>query len=183
MAGASGPRAVLQAAITLSERPASRRASPTAHFPGAPSAEVRRRLPKWLRKRIAGEQAAVAECMRLAQRSRDELTRALFRQIASDSLRHAEIVASLAAYLDRGVSASAPTGITRAEVERLIEREHAAEASEGIDLGRNLGGMMHLLWESMEADERKHEELLRRLLDLGLAGSAPKARRLLRGRL
>jgi uncharacterized protein len=177
MAGTPGPRAVLQAAITLSERSSAPGRSPAGDSVGSPSPKLRRQLPKWLRRRIAGEQAAVAECMRLAQRSRDELTRALFRQIASDSLRHAEIVASLAAYLDRGVSASAPTGITRAEVERLIEREHAAEATDEIDLGSGLGGMMHLLWESMEADERKHEALLRRLLDLGLAGPGPKTPR------
>ncbi|EQD60404.1 hypothetical protein B1B_07802, partial [mine drainage metagenome] len=42
-----------------------------------------------LRARIRAEQRAVADCMWLAQKSRDELTRAVFRQIASDSLRHA----------------------------------------------------------------------------------------------
>ncbi|MGB6441823.1 MAG: hypothetical protein WBF81_00800, partial [Thermoplasmata archaeon] len=129
MAGSVGSRVVLEAAITLSERfgPA---APPSASSPkDGLSPELRRKVPGWLRNRIAGEQNAVAECMRLAQRSRDELTRALFRQIASDSLRHAEIVASLAAYLDRGVSSSAPTGISRADVEHLIRREHEAEAT------------------------------------------------------
>jgi uncharacterized protein len=125
---------------------------------------VRREAPQWLRNRIAGEQNAVAECMRLAQHSRDELTRALFRQIASDSLRHAEIVASLAAYLDRGVTTSIPTGITRTEVEHLIEREHEAEEKGGNDLGPELGGVMRILWDSMEADEKKHELLLQKLL-------------------
>jgi uncharacterized protein len=171
MAGGAGSRAVLEASIALGER-----ASPpetSAH--ALPSSdglnpELRRKIPGWLRDRIAGEQSAVAECMRLAQRSRDELTRALFRQIASDSLRHAEIVASLAAYLDRGVSTSAPTGITRADVEDLIRREHEAEETSEIDLGPELGGMMRILWESMESDEKKHERLLELLLDAGLTG-------------
>jgi uncharacterized protein len=169
MAGSAGPRTVLESAIVLGER-----AAPTRPRDGARTAEglrpeLRRKIPGWLRDRIAGEQNAVAECMRLAQRSRDELTRALFRQIASDSLRHAEIVASLAAYLDRGVASSAPTGITRAEVEHLIEREHEAEATSEIDLGPELGGMMRILWESMESDEKKHERLLEFLLESGLA--------------
>lgn len=125
---------------------------------------IRREVPRWLKNRIGGEQKAVAECMRLAQRSRDELTRALFRQIAADSLRHAEIVASLAAYLDRGITSSVPTGITRGDVEDLIAREHEAEETSGTDLGRDLGGVMRILWESMEADERKHERLLQKLL-------------------
>jgi len=168
VAGSAGSRAVLEAAITLGERagPASHR--PKAGPPGGLSQELRRKVPGWLRERIAGEQSAVVECMRLAQRSQDELTRALFRQIASDSLRHAEIVASLAAYLDRGVASSAPTGITRTDVERLIGREHEAEATSEIDLGPELGGMMRILWDSMESDERKHEHLLQLMLDAAL---------------
>ena len=167
--GSAGSRVVLEAAITLGERLGAASRRPKATDKDRLSAELRRKVPGWLRDRIAGEQSAVVECMRLAQRSRDELTRALFRQIASDSLRHAEIVASLAAYLDRGVASSAPTGITRADVERLIGREHAAEATSEIDLGPELGGMMRILWDSMESDERKHEHLLQLMLETELA--------------
>ncbi len=182
MADPGGPPVVLQAAIELGELhgPARVLRKRVASSPAPPL--VRREVPRWLRNRIVGEQNAVAECMRLAQRSRDELTRALFRQIASDSLRHAEIVASLTAYLDRGITSSGPTGITRADVEHLIAREHAAEETTGSDLGPDLGGMMRILWDSMEADERKHELLLQKLLDAGLAdggstGSRPAKRR------
>ncbi|MGI0071070.1 MAG: hypothetical protein ACRECT_03240 [Thermoplasmata archaeon] len=168
VAGTAGSRAILEAAIQLSER--FRQGSPTPRAGGKLTLrpELQRKVPGWLRNRIAGEQSAVSECMRLAQRSRDELTRALFRQIASDSLRHAEIVASLAAYLDRGVSSSSPTGITRADVEQLIQREHEAEATSEIDLGPELGGVMRILWDSMESDEKKHEHLLQQLLDADL---------------
>jgi uncharacterized protein len=160
----AGSPEVLEAAIALGElhRPPGARAGSNSAVEALPA--VRREVPRWLRERIVGEQNAVAECMHLAQRSRDELTRALFRQIASDSLRHAEIVASLAAYLDRGVTSSVPTGITRSEVEHLIEREHEAEERSGTNLGSDLGGMMRILWNSMEADERKHELLLHELL-------------------
>ncbi len=176
MAGGAGSRIVLEAAIQFGERgtaatPGVRRKAKDGLDPA-----VRRDLPRWLRNRIAGEQSAVAECMRLAQRSRDELTRALFRQIASDSLRHAEIVASLASYLDRGVASSSPTGISRADVEHLIQREHEAEATSEIDLGPHLGGMMRVLWESMESDEHKHERLLQLLLEAGLAGGRGRSR-------
>jgi predicted transcriptional regulator/rubrerythrin len=168
-------RVILEAALALERHWGSAR-PPRAKRPESTlPPELRRTLPRWLRARIVGEQAAVAECMRLAQRSRDELTRALFRQIASDSLRHAEIVASLSGYLDRGVASSAPSGITRADVERLIRREQAAEASADIELGPRLQGMLRILWESMEADEKKHERLLRRLLDTGLADGRRRA--------
>jgi uncharacterized protein len=169
MTGPAEPRIVLEASIALGEL--YRKAPSGAPRPRTPSPppRVRDETPQWLRQRIVGEQNAVAECMRLAQRSRDELTRALFRQIASDSLRHAEIVASIAAYLDRSVSTSVPTGITRSDVRDLIDREHDAEATGGAELGPQLGGVMRILWDSMEADERKHEMLLQRLLDSGLA--------------
>jgi uncharacterized protein len=165
MSSAGDARLVLEAAIELDEMFGATGSSGRPGGPRPPRTEVHRDTPRWLRNRIAGEQNAVAECMRLAQRSRDELTRALFRQIASDSLRHAEIVASIAAYLDRGVSASVPTGITRADVEHLIAREHEAEKTSEGDLAPELGGVMRILWDSMEADERKHELLLQKLLE------------------
>ncbi len=181
--GEAGPKAVLEAAIRLADRPRGRAgADGPRRAKGGLDVELRRKVPRWLRNRIAGEQNAVAECMRLAQRSRDELTRAVFRQIASDSLRHAEIVASLAAYLDRGVTSSAPTGISRADVEHLIAREREAEATDEVRLGPELGGIMRVLWDSMESDERKHERLLQQLLESGLdersaSGPRPGARR------
>jgi uncharacterized protein len=165
--GGASSRVVLEAAIRLSERFGSEAPSRRRTGTGL-SPELRRKVPGWLRSRIAGEQTAVAECMRLAQRSRDELTRAVFRQIASDSLRHAEIVASVAANLDRGVVSSAPTGISRADVEQLIRREHEAEATGRLELEAELGGVMRILWDSMESDEKKHEHLLQLLLNAGL---------------
>jgi uncharacterized protein len=168
--GAPASSTVLEAAGTLGS--ALRGAGARAAVRATPALDpaLQARLPGWLRARIAGEQNAVAECMRLAQRSRDELTRAVFRQIASDSLRHAEIVASLAGLLDRGVAASAATGVTRPDVAHLIRREHEAEATSEVDLGPHLGGVMRILWDSMEADERKHEHLL----ELLLQASAPE---------
>jgi rubrerythrin len=118
---------------------------------------------------VRAEQAAVSMCMRLAQRARDELTRAILRQIASDSLRHAEIVASLAPYLDRGITEAHASGITRKEIEVLIEGERRAEAGADVVTAGDLGGTMRLLIASMEADERKHTDLLQGLLDSGFA--------------
>jgi predicted transcriptional regulator len=133
---------------------------------GSGSSQVRQ-LARWVRLRVKAEQVAVSQCMRLAQRARDEPTRALLRQIASDSLRHAEIVASLAPYLDRGVSGTFAAGITRQDVERLIEAERIAESSAGPNPTQRLRGTMAILVGSMEADERKHTALLRALLDSG----------------
>ncbi|HTP54629.1 MAG TPA: hypothetical protein VML94_06710 [Thermoplasmata archaeon] len=178
-----GSHAILEAAVAFEERFGHAPAGSERSRSSALSPALVRKVPGWLRNRIAGEQNAVAECMRLAQRSKDELTRALFRQIASDSLRHAEIVASLAANLDRGIAATPPTGITRSDVEHLIQRERDAEATSEVDLGPELGGIMRVLWDSMEADERKHEILLGKLLEsadtpsVGRANGRPRRAR------
>jgi len=159
-------RIVLEGAAALAEGSASggRGVQSPPLRPGTPPF---RQLTKWLRLRIKAEQVAVTQCMRLAQRAGDELTRAILRQIASDSLRHAEIVASLAPYVERGVSGAFAAGITRKEVEALIESERRAEAQADSQAARHLQGTMAILIASMEADERKHAELLRGLLESG----------------
>ena len=168
-AGRGPTRRVLAGAVGLSELPESRdRHGPAVTRPASSESSPQlRELAKWMRKRVRTEQVAVAQCMRLAQRARDELTRALLRQIASDSLRHAEIVASLAPYIDRGVSAAYVSGITRKEIEALIEGERKAEAQADSKSAQHLRGTMAILIASMEADERKHTELLRGLLSSG----------------
>lgn len=170
----AGPR-ILETAVEVAAGQRGERAMPSRTDP-SPIAP-RGRLRTALRARIRGEQSAVADCMRLAQKSRDELTRAIFRQIASDSLRHAEIVASLETYLDRGVDRTVASGIRRSDIDRLIARERAAEASTDSGLGERLGGVMGLLWESMEADERKHSALLARLRTADLLGPPDRPRR------
>jgi rubrerythrin len=160
------PRLVLEAAAQVAEE-----------VRGAASKEGARALQRGidrvalgrLRQRVAAEQSAVSECMQLAQKAGDELTRSVFRQIASDSLRHAEIVASLAGYLETGVTRSFASGVTRADVQRLIRREREAERGASKEIRSHVGGVMALLLESMEADERKHEQLLQGLVKMGFA--------------
>jgi predicted transcriptional regulator/rubrerythrin len=164
----SAARALLLAAAGLVHADAPRappaRSSRTS---SAPDPDGARALARWARARVRTEQAAVASCMRLAQKARDELTRAVFRQIASDSLRHAEIVASLSTYLDQGTLGAYASGVTRAEVRELIERERKAESQLDAGLGPKTEGLLALLLESMEADERKHGRMLEELLDSG----------------
>lgn len=162
---AAPPRVLLEAAADLAERAAGTTGTRGKREPEAETVPDRE-LMRALRSRVLAEQTAVTYCMQLAQKARDELTRAIFRQIASDSLRHAEIVASLSVNIDRGMGTTYASGITPKDVERLIQKEQAAEKG-GPDLSQWLGGTMALLVDSMEADERKHDELLRGLLHSG----------------
>jgi uncharacterized protein len=134
-----------------------------------PSGQHARELLYWSRARVRAEQRAVGQSMRLAQKARDELTRSVFRQIASDSLRHAEIAASLAPYLSRGISRPPASGITRRDVEALVRDERRAESRPDPVLMRGAGGTLGLLLDSIAADERKHDALLSGLLDSGFA--------------
>lgn len=161
-------RAILDAAASLYE---DWNGPGTTSAPTGLDPRTRREFVRALHDRVAIEQAAVADCMQLAQKARDELTRALFRQIASDSLRHAEIATSLAAYLERGVHQSRASGISRADVRRLLRHESQAERESTIVLERSLGGMMALLAASMGADEEKHTRLLTALLEPGVVWS------------
>jgi uncharacterized protein len=167
-------RIVLETARRLAELSGVRPSGSARPVEPTVSAADHRRILEALHQRIALEQAAVAECMRLAQKSRDELTRSVFRQIAADSLRHAEIVASIQTYLDRGVHRPLASGVTRKEIETLITQEREAEARGAFDPGASFGGIMSVLWESMVSDERKHEELLDRMLATSFA--APRRR-------
>lgn len=171
----SSSRLLLEAAALLADglrtgSPAFRR----THERRGPDRELSRQL----RLRIAAEQGSVSECMSLAQKARDELTRAIFRQIASDSLRHAEIVASIANHLDQGVSRTLASGITREDIERLIRTERMAEAQTSVYIQKHLGGVMALLAHSMRVDERKHDELLSGLLESGFPERTHVGRRL-----
>lgn len=142
---------------------------------GEPSTDTgkTRELVQWARRRVRLEQEAVSNSMHLAQKARDELTRAIFRQIGSDSLRHADTVAALASYLDRGISWSPASGITRADVESLIENERRAESGPDPAMLKEVGGTMALLLASMGSDERKHDELLQGLLDSEFTSHEP----------
>ena len=168
-AGRGATRPVLEGAAALSELSGSLegRERVPRRFAESTEGPQLRELARWLRERVKAEQVAVTQCMRLAQRARDELTRALLRLFASVCLRHAVFVASLAPYIDRGVAGAYASGITRKEVEALIEGERKAEAQAGSASSHRLQGTMAVLIASMEADERKHAELLRGLLNSG----------------
>jgi hypothetical protein len=158
------PRPLLEAASRMSELLGG-----LAPVPAGAGKQhmISRSVSRRLRARVVIEQAAVSECMHLAQKAEDELTRAVFRQIASDSLRHAEIMATLAGYLDSGVDQTLASGVTQADVEQLMRKEREAEQKAAWEIRRHVGGVMALLVESMQSDEKKHEELLKGLLAKG----------------
>ncbi len=121
---------------------------------------------KALRARLDEEQNAATSCMKFAQTSSDDLTRTLFRQIASDSLRHADIVSLLMSNVDRSEPffGSKPPQIS--QIEEMIRSEENAGDANIAHLRNKLGPSAALLIDSIEADERKHLLLLKGLKTL-----------------
>lgn len=119
-----------------------------------------------LRKRLSEEQKAASTSLEFAQRSKNDLIKALFRQIASDSLRHADIVSSLISYLQRGGERPRIGPLNIKELEAMISQEEAAGEASLSRLRREMDGAASLLLKSIDADERKHWGLLKGFLAL-----------------
>jgi hypothetical protein len=157
--------------LRAKERAPSRRPRGAPVIPAA----LRLRQEQWiatLRRRLAAEQAAARRSMEFALRTQNELSKTLFRQIASDSLRHADIAASLIAYLGKGgaLTRQAERPDPR-ELEAMIREEESAEEAELEGLRELQDPNVRLLVDSIEADERKHTLLLRGFLDAAKQGS------------
>lgn len=123
----------------------------------------RRKYLALLRDRLEEEQHAASESMRFAQSCEDELIQTMFRQIASDSLRHADTVSVLIHHLEKPDSFFDVKLPSKEAVDQMIQQEEAADEADLGPLKARLGPAARLLIESVEADERKHVLLLKGL--------------------
>lgn len=126
----------------------------------------RQTLLRILRERAQAEHEAAEEFMKAAVKLRSELTRMLFRQIASDSIKHADILTATISMLERGgdIRIDLPS---RDELKSLLEKEEVAHIHSLDDVKQFLPHkLVKVLMESVEADERKHARILRSLMEL-----------------
>jgi hypothetical protein len=132
-------------------------------------------LTETLHARLQEEQLAAQRNMALAVGTTDEVARTIFRQIASDSIRHAEIVSfilSLPKGETKGRGAQASVQEDTAQIEAIIKDEESA--TEQPIQNRGLDPALKLLLKSIDIDEEKHKILLKGLLSLRKAkGGAP----------
>jgi len=122
---------------------------------------------KWinlLTSRLQAEHLAAQRNMSLALTVKNPLVKNLFRQIASDSLRHADIVSSLIDYLDKGEDLKMDP-LSKKDIEEILkEEEEAKEAS--LEELKTINPLVKLLIEVIESDEEKHLKILRGLVNL-----------------
>jgi len=128
--------------------------------------EAREVLLELLRARLQEEQKAAELFMGLAVKMRNDLTRLLFRQIATDSIRHADIITAIISELERGDNIQPDLPSVR-ELEKLMQEEQAAHEKELQEVRERLSNeVISLLLDSIDADEAKHDMLLSKLIEI-----------------
>ena len=129
-------------------------------------------LTRTLLERLQEEQLAAQRNMALAVSTTDEVARTIFRQIASDSIRHAEIVSFLLSLPKNGTERRSDRIMLEQEIsqiEAMIRGEESA-TEEPIKLS-GIDPALKLLLKSMDIDEEKHKILLKGLLSINKARS------------
>ncbi|MEM4417897.1 MAG: hypothetical protein QXD32_07560, partial [Nitrososphaerota archaeon] len=133
---------------------------------GALDQQRKERVLRILRGRLQAEQEAAELFMSEAIRSGDDLVRLLFRQVASDSIRHADIMMASIASVERGnVEYSIPDSLRLSQLLLHEERSHAHSLKDVRDSIDN--EIIKILIDSIEADEEKHDMILQKLISLG----------------
>ena len=115
-----------------------------------------------MKARLELELNAAQKCLDLANRARDDYTGLLLRMVASDSIRHADIVSHLISGLETGheIAYEAPD---RALLVEILSMEDNAKEISLQRTVRIAHGVARLLLESIDMDEEKHERLIGKL--------------------
>lgn len=116
-----------------------------------------------LRGRLQLELKAAEKCLDLASRTRDDYSRLLLRMVASDSIRHADIVSQLMSWLETGHEP-----VFEPPDEELLNQMLTIEDSASeLSLRKTVKvshGIAKLLLESIDMDEKKHDRLIAKMI-------------------
>lgn len=115
-----------------------------------------------LKARLQLELKAAQKCLDLANRARGDYTRLLLRMVASDSIRHADIVSQMVSWLETEHKVAYETPDQGLLTEILAIEDNANEFSLRKTVRIN-HGVAKLLLESIDMDEEKHERLIGKL--------------------
>jgi predicted transcriptional regulator/uncharacterized protein YciU (UPF0263 family) len=124
------------------------------------------RILEFLRRRVQAEQESAEEFMRAAINLRDDLARMIFRALASDCLRHADILMTLISAIERGGAVDI-SQLRKVDVESLLRKEEEAHIGGLGEVEKLLPkGFSTLLVEFIKSDEEKHSKVLRRIMGM-----------------
>jgi len=120
---------------------------------------------KLLKERLQLELIAAQRCLELTNKINDEYSKLLLRMIASDSIRHADVVSQVISWLEAG-HATAVQLPDLSFLNSLLEIEDKATESslaQSIEIPHPVA---KVLLHSIDMDEEKHEKILAELLRL-----------------
>jgi rubrerythrin len=125
----------------------------------------REKLLTTLRGRLQAEQEAAELFMGVAVNLQNDLTRLLFRGVASDSIRHADIVMTIIGNMERDEPTEADLP-DDGQLQKLLSYEETAHVH-NLDAVKQFfpNRIITALLASIEADEQKHSDLLKHLLN------------------
>ena len=117
-----------------------------------------------LKERLQLELEAAQKCLNLANRAREDHTRLLLRMVASDSIRHADIVSQIASWLETGhdLPSEGPDQELLAEILAIEDNANELSLRKTITTEHRVA---QLLLESIDMDEEKHERLIGKLAE------------------
>jgi len=115
-----------------------------------------------LRGRLQLELKAAQKCLALAGQTQDDYSKLLLRMIASDSIRHADIVSQIMTRLESGQPEfESPAGEFLSEVLTIEDKAAEIALNETIKIPHRIA---QLLLESIDMDEKKHERMIAGML-------------------
>lgn len=122
-----------------------------------------------LRERLKLELAAAEQYLQLANRTPDDYTKLLLRMIASDSIRHGDVVSQVISWLESegGRSFELPG---RDILEGMLALEDSAKEVGLRESVRVNHPVARILLESIDIDEAKHGRMVAKMLALSKAG-------------
>jgi len=123
--------------------------------------EPQAELEEVIKSRIRLEQETATRAMAYSYKVRNPLIRSLFMQIATDSLRHAEVLTMILDYLSGRLKAE-EVDLSEAELEALAQEESSMRESIA-DLYKLGDPVLRALILSIELDEQKHYQLIKTL--------------------
>ncbi|MCS7132636.1 MAG: hypothetical protein NZ918_02800 [Aigarchaeota archaeon] len=123
-------------------------------------------LLKSLKERIQAEQESAEEFMRAAVELKSDFMRMIFRILASDCIRHADIIMTVVSAIEEERMIQVDKFAIK-RLNTLVEKEEKAHL-QSLDGVKHLlpSGLITVLIELIEDDERKHSKILKKIMKL-----------------
>lgn len=123
-----------------------------------------KRWLRLLRERLQTELMAAQRCLEVANRVGDDFSKLLLRMIASDSIRHADIISVIISYLESGrLEMQFPDLDFISAMLEIESRSLEFSLKDEVNVPHPVA---KLLLESIDMDEMKHERILAKLIEV-----------------